>query len=135
MFLKFSLWKSCPFLLAYWTKRLKLDPCYHLLKINWKALMEESEKSGRTLRGFAHSRKGKIECTLLKIQLVLHFKFAKATIALAKWAIQKNEGLFNLGEKKYWRPFYLSPYYNFFFLWKTSQTHNCNCLLFFSLDR
>lgn len=46
--------------------------------------MEKSKKIGRTLRGFVHSRKGKIEYTLLKMQLVLHFKFVKATIALAK---------------------------------------------------
>lgn len=64
--------------------RLKLDPCYHLLKINGKALMEKSEKSGRTLRGFEHSSKRKPACTLLQIQLVLHFKFVKAAIALAK---------------------------------------------------
>lgn len=46
--------------------------------------MEKSEKSGRTLRGFVHSRKGKAASTLLKIQLVLHFKFVKEMIALAK---------------------------------------------------
>lgn len=46
--------------------------------------MEKSKKMERTLRGFAHFRKGKIECTFLELQLVLHFKFVKATIALAK---------------------------------------------------
>jgi len=66
LFLESSLWNSCPFLLACWTKRIKLDPCYQLLKIHWKASMKKSEKSGRTLRGFEPSRKGKKSMQFVK---------------------------------------------------------------------